>query len=162
MRHLLTLNSVPAGIASAFGSSGVPEKYREYHISKTQMAKGTGFTQATRDQLNQLVQPDETSDLRYAGNSTTSLSEQPRTYFQVDGMDPLRDDGLIYDEMLKEAGIETKLDLYPGCPHGHASSFPGLEITNRANIDTVVGMGWLLGKTVSRQDAADTPGVNLA
>lgn len=135
------------------GPAKVPAKYKDYHISAIQLSKGAGFSQETRDILKSLTEHDDESDLRYAINSKTPLSGQPKTYSQVDGMDPLRDDGLIYDEMLKDAGVETKIDFYPGCPHGHMHAFHGLEVTERANIDTVVGIGWLLGKDVDRQDA---------
>lgn len=139
-------------VTSAMGPSNVPEKYKEYHISGAQMAKGAGFSRETRDILKSLVEYDESSDLRYAIHSKTPISGQPKTYFQIDGMDPLRDDGLIYDEMLKEAGVETKVDFYPGCPHDHMHSFHGTEVGDRSNVDTVVGIAWLLGKEVDRDE----------
>ncbi|KAK5175096.1 uncharacterized protein LTR77_000233 [Saxophila tyrrhenica] len=141
-------------IPSVMSADSVPEKYKDYYLSTTQQAKGKFFSQATRDWLNTQVEADFTSPLRYAINAKQPLSGQPRTYFQVDGADPLRDDALIYDEMLKEAGVETKVDMYPGCPHGHFCSYAGLDITNRANIDTFVGFGWLLGREVSREEAS--------
>ncbi len=146
-------------IPSVMNDHSVPEKYKEFYLSTTQQAKNATFSQETRKWLNSLVEADFTSPLRYAINAKTPLEGQPKTYFQVDGADPLRDDALIYDEMLKEAGVETKVDLYSGCPHGHFSSFPGLEITDRANIDTIVGFGWLLGKDVSREKVATQLGL---
>ena len=36
----------------------------------------------------------------------------PPAYLQISGLDPLRDDGLIYEKVLREAGVPTKLEVY--------------------------------------------------
>ncbi len=38
-----------------------------------------------------------------------------KAYINVAGMDPIRDDGLIYEQVLRqEWEVETRLDIYPG------------------------------------------------
>ncbi|OZJ04174.1 hypothetical protein BZG36_02171 [Bifiguratus adelaidae] len=46
------------------------------------------------------------------------LEELPPNYVVVAGMDPLRDDGLIYAKGLDRLGVPIELDPYPWPPHG--------------------------------------------
>jgi acetyl esterase/lipase len=136
-----------------------PAAYRAHYISLEQVSTSLDLTREHREAMQRAVQWDNASELRFAVHSKSALRGQPRTYFQVDGADPLRDDGLVYDEMLKEAGVPTKVDLYPGCPHAHWSGMRGYEIGNRALIDSIVGLGWLLELEVSREVAANALGL---
>ena len=61
-------------------------------------------------------------------------------------MDIFRDDGLIYERVLREeAAVETRLDLYKGLPHSWWSMFPEIEASKRRIEDSVRAVGWLLG-----------------
>lgn len=78
--------------------------------------------------------------------SAEAYKGQPRAYFQVCGMEIYRDDGLILEDILRTNGAETRLDIYPGCPHIFWSVFaPGMvtQATKWAQ-DTQKGFEWLL------------------
>lgn len=92
--------------------------------------------------------PDDDDTVNFAiFNHPKGHGDLPPTYFQIDGLDPLRDDGLVYERVLREEyGLKTKMDVYPGLPHGHWSFFPMLKASIKARKDQVDGVGWLLGR----------------
>lgn len=69
----------------------------------------------------------------------------PATYIQACGLDVLRDDALIFEEILRcECNIKTKLDFYPGVPHAFNAAFPELQISRKFVDDAVTGFSWLI------------------
>ncbi|KAJ6564695.1 Alpha/Beta hydrolase protein [Mycena capillaripes] len=71
------------------------------------------------------------------------LTSLPPAYIQVCGLDPLRDEGLLYERLLRESGILTKLDIYPGLPHAFYSRFPEISAAKKWEEDLRAGMSWL-------------------
>jgi acetyl esterase/lipase len=135
-------------IPSLMDHASCPEEYKHVYLAYEQNGDTAFLGKESREMMAKASAWDNTSDLRYAVLSKAPISGQPRTYTQVEGMDPLRDDGLIYDELLKKAGVPTRIDLYPGCPHGHFMMMQGYEIGDKAFTDIGKGFAWLLEKEV--------------
>jgi acetyl esterase/lipase len=71
----------------------------------------------------------------------------PKAYIQVAGMDPLRDEGLLYGRLLNEEGnVETKVDIYSGFGHMFWTNYPRMEQSKQYFRDTIRGFQWLLQK----------------
>ena len=56
--------------------------------------------------------------------------------------------------MLQEHGIKTKLDIYPGVPHGSFTFFRSLESSQKCMVDMAKGLAWLLGTDADEIAAA--------
>ncbi|KAF7197047.1 Versiconal hemiacetal acetate esterase, partial [Pseudocercospora fuligena] len=139
-------------VPSIMTKEHVPEKYQPYFLSHEQNKDAPILPTDALRSLFEHTSWDSTSYMRYPILSKAPLSQQPPAYIQVDGMDPLRDEALIWDELLKEAGVKTRVDLYPGCPHAHFGFMPGIEPTTKAIGDAMIGVGWLLGRSVTMQE----------
>ncbi|KAK3722235.1 hypothetical protein LTR37_002668 [Vermiconidia calcicola] len=140
-------------VPSLMDENSVPEKYKPYFLSMEHNVDAPVLPSSALHELKKHIESDDDSPLRHPVlNKAVPLSKLPPTYLQADGLDPIRDDALIYEEMLKEAGVKTKIDFYPGCPHAHFAFMPGIEVSNKATADIMVGMGWLLGRSVAPED----------
>ncbi|KAK0624131.1 Alpha/Beta hydrolase protein [Immersiella caudata] len=102
----------------------VPASYQPRYLSMEQNkdtpVANHKFMQAFRDAINldresPLWAPFDQHD---AEGIAAGHMGMPPTYFQVCGMDMNRDDGLIYERVLREeCAVPTKLDVYSGFPH---------------------------------------------
>ncbi|KAG9845051.1 lipase/esterase, partial [Aureobasidium melanogenum] len=127
----------------------VPDKYKDVWFSHEQNADAPILDKTAIDAVGRHLEPDQKSPLYSPFNSKNPHKGLPPTYVQVDGLDPLRDDGLIYEQVLSENGVKTKLDIWPGLPHAHFSFLPFLSGSKKAIVDTFVGFAWLLKTEVS-------------
>jgi acetyl esterase/lipase len=59
-------------------------------------------------------------------------------------MDPLRDGGMILEQVLKDSGVQTKLDLYPGLPHCYWGAFMHADFIKKHIKDSTEALKWLM------------------
>lgn len=64
--------------------------------------------------------------------------------------DPLRDEALIYESVLREAGASTRRQMYPGLPHGAPDFFPMHSCAKKALVDLKEGVEWIMEQSIRR------------
>ena len=58
--------------------------------------------------------------------------------------DPLRDEALVYESLLQDAGTPTKVKVYTGLPHGAPDFFPMHSAAKKALVDLKEGVSWIM------------------
>jgi acetyl esterase/lipase len=92
-----------------------------------------------------LYKPDPFSPLRSPLLFPTGHENLPPTYLAIAGADPWRDVGLLYEEILREdCGVNTKVDVFPGLPHGFWDMFPNAGFSKEYREKSARGFEWLL------------------
>ncbi|KAL6405280.1 hypothetical protein AUP68_12124 [Ilyonectria robusta] len=132
---------------AGFGSpQNFPEKYRDYHTS-SQNSEVVLWKRPTKpyDALA-AVELDFDSPLWNVVSWKTGHAGHPPAYFQLCGLDTTRDDSLIMERILRDDGVKTKVDIYPGLPHIFWMSYPEHSMRPKYIQDTLKGVRWLLGK----------------
>jgi acetyl esterase/lipase len=127
----------------------VPAKYKHLWFSREQNADSLIWSKAAIDYLKENYEPDVRSPDFSPFNAKNPHKGLPPVHIQVCGQDPLRDDGLIYESVLRENGVSTRLDVYPGVPHSYVTLVDGLKGADKYRVDTLQGFGWLFGKDAS-------------
>ncbi|CAK7564048.1 MAG: hypothetical protein SEPTF4163_001931 [Sporothrix epigloea] len=83
------------------------------------------------------------------GNVTPEMARGlPPSVFGICGLDPLRDEGLLYAKLLTEkAGVPTDVHLFRGVPHGFREFDPDkLSVSRDWDATMVNGIVWALSK----------------
>lgn len=136
-------------IPPLFSENTVPEKHKDLWFSREQNAKAPFFGANELEFALALYGPDFESRDFNPLTDKDSIPGHPSAFVQVAGLDPLRDDGLIYEKVLSENGVPTRLDVYKGMPHGFFGSLmTHLKQGRKCHINTIAGFGWLLKKDV--------------
>ncbi|KAL1860170.1 hypothetical protein Plec18170_002119 [Paecilomyces lecythidis] len=134
----------------------VPDRYKPLYRSREENANETILNAESIKIVFDSYRPDihsvDFSPLNLP-DPAAALQLMPPVYIEVCGKDPLRDDGLIYKQFLREHGVKTELDLHEELAHGEYVLGTS-EATWRANCDLFNGFGWLLGKTAMEKDIA--------
>ncbi|TKA74431.1 hypothetical protein B0A49_02859 [Cryomyces minteri] len=138
-------------IPALLPKEAVPEKYKSKYLSLEQNKNAAILSERAIDLFTSNYKPDPASPLWVPFLWPTGHAHLPPTFFQICGQDPFRDEGLLFEEILREeCGVKTKLDVYPGLPHSFWSLFPSMEVSRRCVEDTVRGVGWLLEQVKGR------------
>lgn len=97
----------------------LPECYKEIYLSRTQeeCKKDPVLSPALAKIFQDSVKADKQSPMFVPFIRPTGHQDLPKTYLQICGMDVNRDEDLIYEDVLKENGVLTKSNVYPGMPH---------------------------------------------
>jgi acetyl esterase/lipase len=89
--------------------------------------------------LNLLTVPD--SEKRKGENFPVwgSLEGLLLANLAINGLDPIKDEGRLYEELLRKAGVQTRTDFYAGLPNMFVQ-FPQIKQTVVAGIELAVGI----------------------
>ncbi len=134
--------SVPALLSP----SNVPPHLSHLYESRTKNVQDPVLKTFSVEQILAVLGHDEKSFLWDPYIHPEGHAGVAKAFFQVCGLDPLRDEGVLYDRKLREAGVLTRFELYKGHGHMFWTNYPNMEMSRRFVEDTLRGVRWLLEK----------------
>jgi len=78
--------------------------------------------------------------------SPEEVKRLPPTVFGIAGLDPLRDEALLYAKLLAEADVPTDIRLFKGVPHGYRRFGKALRASQHWDDAVEQGILWTLGQ----------------
>lgn len=122
----------------------IPAEYKDEILSYEQNAEAPVLPLRVIETFMHGFQPDYTSRLHNLFADPVDWSGVPPTVFQICGLDPLRDEAFLAERLMREAGVKTMVQVYPGLPHGFWGFLPTWGPSQQFIEATADTMGWLL------------------
>lgn len=128
--------------SDAFHGEGecVPERFRAAHTS----ARHPSFRTVLLDRLDMDGPRDGLARMPLEAE-VGEVRGMPRTWVQVCTNDVLYSDGACYVRLLREAGVEVRVDVVEGWPHTFWLKAPQLPRALEAEEAMIEGLRWVLG-----------------
>jgi acetyl esterase/lipase len=145
------ITGVSLAVPWLLSSEIVPEEYKDLWLSREQDQDAMILNKAAIAYMMAAYEPDVHSPEFSPFNTPRAHRGLPLVHIQVCGSDPLRDDGLLYEKVLRDHGVKTRMEVYPGVPHGF-SLFRGLPLAKRSFFDEILAIGWLIGDEKTEED----------
>nr|6KD0_A Chain A, Vibralactone Cyclase [Boreostereum vibrans] len=125
----------------------MPEEYKSCIKSMEECRDAPLLSKKEVYWFNELANPADPHDPSFSPLLFPSHANLPPLFFMSCGWDPLRDEGLLYHALVKEAGVETRMTMYPGVPHAFHMLFRSMKLAQKFQEETIEGMSWLFSKT---------------
>lgn len=123
-------------------------KYESQIVSFEQNKDAPGLNLAGVQLVSKLYNADPWSPLHNVLMQPKGHNNVPAHYLQVAGMDPYRDNALVFAKELQECAVSTRIDVYPGQVHGFWLTAPELDVSVKSKEDMCTGISWLLCEKV--------------
>ncbi|KAH9915637.1 Alpha/Beta hydrolase protein [Amylocystis lapponica] len=131
------------GMPSVVNHLDIPEEYKSELLSAETIKDTPVLPRSSLEVFAETVGA-RPNDPEFAPIYYPSRRGVPPAYFQICGWDLLRDEGFLWEKLHREAGIPTKIDVYPGMVHGFPTLLPNLKATTKYWNDLRGGVKWVL------------------
>jgi len=140
------LTGIWLNIPSVVAQSQIPPQYRDIMTAFKQNENAPILDRTAIDFFMKWYAPVESDPKHSALLWPGGHKDLPPHLIQCAGLDPLRDDALVYTGVLKEAGVPVETIVYPGVPHGFDGMFAQLGATKKFIADRGAWFAKALGK----------------
>ncbi|PCG97010.1 Alpha/beta hydrolase fold-3 [Penicillium occitanis (nom. inval.)] len=121
----------------------------EYELQSMHQNKDAPLlSRAALDQFWAYYNPPNIADLQVSPLLAKDFTGFPRTFIQICGLDPLRDEGLAYATKLWGFDVPCSVVVYPGLPHGF-NAFTELPAAKAYHEDMLKGLDELISGEIA-------------
>jgi versiconal hemiacetal acetate esterase len=140
------IKGVAAVVPMVLHPSNVPDEYKSIYTAYEDNKDGAAIIDGISMSIYLEHSGAKLDDAEiFIGLDTDNHKHMPPTYIVACERDPLRDDALVLEKMLKKAGVATKMDFYRDLPH-YFWIFPDLPEREQFIENLINGVKWLISQ----------------
>ncbi|KZT34662.1 hypothetical protein SISSUDRAFT_1052459 [Sistotremastrum suecicum HHB10207 ss-3] len=121
-----------------------PPELKDDLQSMFELSHGPFLSRSEMKNIHATMKIPDYADPRFSVLRAASHANLPPTLIQIAGHDPLRDEAIVYGEVLAMNGVLVKTEIYPGTPHAFNLIGPHRAAAKKYRKDTSAGVLWLL------------------